>query len=256
MGRPISRERDGRWYTLSYREFPEPALLVHILKQNLDKLSDIAERMRESGSYDGEVDMWRGFGPGFLLAAEGGKGEYLTLAAKPTVSNRREVATALSTLFHALDILRCVPECDGHVGLQEQLLVVRTVVGEYAHLSGHASASFARWLFHARTQDSLRIPVIHAMWQMRNQVRQSKTSEELGGPHRYMHADCISWAQGCVLEEYGATLYVGSHTLDDTGGYEMACHNVDSVVHQLPLLAGLCVLYEYAARALDTQPPH
>ena len=258
----------GRLYTLSFiagggKE--PPKIRVHIFRPCVEHFSrllemrDISEKMREWNFGQYEPNLTQGFGFDGALLPAGDDGEYLFLDAPLAEVSATRLAVSLSFLFHTFRWGARDAQSDS-ARLQLIELESRVVHNEgmqVAPIGGYASPALARWV-ETQCADSnyVFVPkVAEAIYLACKAlgIFSLQRNDDLSNP--FSPCDCwIGKKKGFSLDTVGNTCSVGTPDWEyrKTGdGCGIDCHNIDAVVGQVSLYAGLAALLTLAARDID-----
>lgn len=263
-------ENPGRWYGLSFdAEGNVPAIRVLVLEANVEGLSSrIKGIVHHYGDLFFEWNLKLGFGIDTLIRSEGVRGDYRYLRVELVKGSAYRIAEQLSELFSllfayaSLSDVHCAFDPD-----RQQLLRIQTGLRDgsdgsmaMAPIGGLAYAGLLDWIAMQRTtKNRQRLPVVEeAMWRACNAFRTEKVARRIG-PSTFSSFETRLEKNGSFLiQTLGNTCDVSTYEAwhRKTGeAHELGCHNVDSPVQQLSLIAGLAALHDVASKALDTKPP-
>lgn len=244
---------DCRVYGLAFGENPTPLIGIEINSASIDVLSSMARKMNARGTYVGKTDLVRGFGDDDAFASVLND-RCVTLWAPLRRDNCHRVGHYLQQLLELLRAYRQSSECIAD-HRRQQLMTIATSVTHYAPITGRVCGSFARWIEGAGISGKNLESVQRAIWLTREAIADFPSTTKPGGPHKYPFAEAhVSQDGHLSLETYGASLFTSHHRGAD-GSRGLESHNSDTVIHQLPLIAGIAKLYSMASAELDKRPP-
>lgn len=258
---------EPRRFTLSFEEGRPPKICVRIFKTCAPLASALYARLRTvEEDYlvrwkfkRFEPDLAKGFG--FDGAFETGieDGEYFV--AKAPLIRERDLTTAVS--FGALfGVLEFLPEfSEQYLKItapgdpkRQQFMLLRSAVsleGNWmrAPLGGTLAPVFVRWIerVHESPPDLEQVEeaMLHA-WNALSQYQIKKRK----GPHSFMGLGCSLGEKGRLdLSTLGNACTLSTEDwwqLEDGEGLDLACHNLDTPIQQLSLLAGMAKLHDLA----------
>jgi hypothetical protein len=270
----LKHEDAARRYALSFKGGRVPALDVLIWEPCVDALAALLVRgerveatMGVSGFRRYESSLRTGFGFDGALRACGIEDGYLRLRAtfKP---RPQALAESLVFLFHTLRYGSYVVDARHETPLPadsrfRQLMEVSTAVIYPPGLSGApidgvVAPLLRKWLIREhwhRTQFPEVYEVMRKVW---NAMSDFKVRKPRGGRPGYDFTARLGDGGNFVFTSLGNACDIGTYEWWQNGpdsGHDIGCHNVDTPIQQLTLIAGLAALHDLARKDLDILPP-
>lgn len=263
----IRHEALGRWYYLSFDgEGRNAAVRFCIYAHNIPHMNVACKQWCRFNDLFFETELTRGFGINSLLTCEGSTDGYLVLRAEFTDTRQvRPIAEHVSML---LGLLNAFP----HVYPNEfqsdpnylQLYQLQSFVGESGQmggcpLGGDTSVVLKEWVRRQQTKKRRKKSIekaIFAVWnacasEMFRKVRRR-------GPHSMSSIEFMIGDNGSfMLQTIGNTCDVSTvewWQSREGEGHHLDCHNLDSPIQQMSLLAGLAALHDMASEDIDRSP--
>lgn len=269
------RDRNvARWYALSFKQGRPPAIEVAVWEPYIDRLCELFRKHRgithlmETWGFESfEPNLRQGFGFNGAMRTTRIRSGYVRLKA-PLIHAEYATAVSFGVLLGTLSWLHAhaedlfVKEPAGDPDRLQLMTLECGVVKERsmhaAPLGGWVSPAFADWVDRIHTERS-RIPVIEeAMWRAWNAISAYRVRKERG-PNPFMGFSSRFGENGSFfLSCLGNACDISTTEWweREAGmGHELGCHNLDSPIQQLSLLAGLAALHDIADNEIDLRPP-
>ena len=259
-----------RWYGLSYQPKGRhsPQAIVFLITEKcarviepLLKITRIKDRYIDYfGGLFYETDLHTGFGFFSCVQFDGVEDGFVRLVMPiEEGTSPWMLAATYSILFSTLDfpseeILKAgdrgrtqLLTITSHVQFEERLM-------NNAPMGGEMSPKLANWISKRGTTPTHLVDVEEAMAKVWNTFAPRKIKKEKRGPHPYPGFSVfVQKGGGLIVECPGNACDVS--TLDwwedkKGWGHKLGCHNLDSAIQQITILAGYAKIHDLAAKDL------
>lgn len=269
----LKYKNEKRRYALSFEGGKEPALKIKIHGSCIAAATALFSRHRSIPNYlkswkfhSFEPDVQKGFG--FDGAFRAGRSKEYVILRGALTKNYQAVAISLELLLGNLTFLEDMArdvlgmEAPGDPVLNQFMHLNSAVALEgglhAAPLGGTVAPVFVDWLDTLRKSRRRLYDVEEVMCTAWNAISTYKIKTE-DGPNPFMGFRATLGKNGSlILSVPGNACDVATEdwwNRRDGAGHDLSCHNLDSPLQQLSLIAGLCCLHDLASKDLDSQPP-
>jgi len=266
----VNREDVPRWYGLSYRPPSKttPPAVIFLLRRGIREI--VADGMQkvllsepsaqEYGTLFFERDITKGFGFDCTMRCEDEEGGYLKLVMP--LEQRRGLslyAESYSLLFRALNYAPAARHDSDTARVQ--LLQLESSYSKESHgfhgapMGGKSAPALRHWMERRHPKRPRLRKVEEAMRDVYAHL--SDFLQEEGISKRSlegMFTASIGEKGGFGLNTLGNACDVSTMdwwNTEDGCGHRLGCHNLDTPIQQISLLAGFAALHDMAAKALD-----
>lgn len=270
----LKYENSPRWFALSFKGGKRPAIRITVWKNCVDQLTKVLaahrgvpETIASWGLESWECGEREGFGFDRVVCPKGLQDGYLVLEA--ALSREKVVATAVS-MQYLLNTLQHLPMFCKEILATEftpdytrrQLMtlecaLLRNMNLSAAPLGGVVAPIFTDWVESISARGRL-LEVEEAMWLTWNALSEYGVGKEKGPNPFPSFSSRVGEKGSFFISCIGNACDVGTYEWweSESGeGHELACHNLDSPLQQLSLLAGLAKMHDLARRDIDQRPP-
>lgn len=272
----LKHEDTKRWFALSFEEGKPPAIQVSIWEPCVDRLSEISGMYQEIPEYRKvwgfkafEPNLRKGFGFDGAMNTVGMNDGYLIIRAPLLPKQSTTTAVSMGIL---LGILKFYPFVLKDHFKEEaladrrywQLMELESDVTSDANwhsapLGGVIAPILADWVESVYKNRPRLEEVEEAMWIAWNAMSDFRVKKEKGSPNPYPHFSSRLGEKGSFfLSCLGNACDISTTDWWDRregSGHDLGCHNLDTPVQQLSLLAGLAALHDIAAGEIDSRSP-
>ena len=266
----VNWEDVPRWYALSYRpptKTAPPAILFllrrgarEVIADGMQNVLSFESSAQEYGALLFERDITKGFGFDSVMHTEGEVNGYFTLAMPLERADGTVLyAESCSLLFRALNYARGMRKDSD--AKRTQLLQVESSYSKEAHgfhgapMGGKSAPALRKWMerrypkrSHLRTvEEAMRDVYVHLNDFFRREGMSKRSLEGSFGAY-------IGQKGSFSLNTLGNACDVSTMdwwNVEDNRGHRLGCHNLDTTLQQVSLLAGFAALHDMAAKALD-----